>query len=307
MRLLGRKKVEEKTVATVPQKEMITEEYAKKALDMLGMTNKLSPAQKALFIQIAVSQQLDPLNREIHAQPRGETMNIVVGYEVYIDRAGQTGLLEDWWLEDEGELNGGTYAATVCIKRRDRAQVFKWKAWYTESKQGGPIWSQKPRFMTGKTAISQGFRLCFRDVLKAMPYTAEEMPGYEERNVSPEVRELKVEIKDGDGPSTVLAKTVGKVLLGDAEGTSAQATPNPYDKPVAEAPKQELTLEAEKEPIDTPSADAPGLKQKIMAFINSDKMETPTKVAVMKEVAQAGTDSARLSAVLKHLEETYEG
>ncbi len=270
MRLLGRKKEDEEEA--VPQKELITEEYAKKALDMLGMTNKLSPAQKALFVQIAVSQQLDPLNREIHAQPRGDTMNIVVGYEVYIDRAGQTGLLEDWWLEDEGELPA-TYAATVCIKRRDRGQVFRWKAWYSESKQGGPIWSQKPRFMTGKTAISQGFRLCFRDVLKAMPYTAEEMPGYEERNVTPEVRE-------------VTAKSSG-----------------PISSPL---PVEEAVVAVEADESTAASHDAGTLKKDIMdRFVNTDKMETPAKVATMKETAQAGKNPEALAAILAHLEETY--
>jgi len=111
-------------------------------------------------------------------------------------------------------------------------------------------------------------------------------------------------------------RTARKIPLGDTVGTDATKAPNPYDKPMAEAPKQELTLEAEESTGATDvtrGTDAPGLKKKIMDdYINTDKLPVsdtgdgkPGKVDTMKAVAQAGTDTAKLTAVLKHLEETY--
>jgi hypothetical protein len=42
------------------------------------------------------------------------------------------------------------------------------------------MWGKEPTHMTEKVTISRGFRLCFRDVLRGMPFTVEEEQSREE-------------------------------------------------------------------------------------------------------------------------------
>ena len=174
----GVKKVEKKKVTAVavvemPKKEELSELAINKAFDLLGIGAKLDAQSRALFVEIAKLHHLNPLKREIHAVTMAGKLVPVVGYEVYIQRARDTGLLQYWNIEEEGD--GATYKATLVIKRRDWPKEFRWTARFTEVKRQGPMWQERPTFMTQKVAISQGFRLCFGDELGGMPYTVEEM------------------------------------------------------------------------------------------------------------------------------------
>ena len=197
-------------VPPVLTREAMTEKYVLDAFDMLGIAAKLDERGKKLFVEIARMNNLNPLKREIHAVAMWDSdtekyrLTPVTGYEVYIDRAEESGRLEYWNVGEEGSIKDKDYRAILTIKRRDWAREFKWVARYSEvmrcKRDGTPtaIWKERPTFMTQKVAISQGFRLCFRDVLRGMPYTADEMIGDEPRNVTPIAEPKAIEVKPAE-------------------------------------------------------------------------------------------------------------
>ena len=173
-------------------KEELTEAAILNAFELLGIAQKLDAQQKSLFIEIAKLHHLNPLKREIHAVPMQGKLVPVTGYEVYIQRARETGLLQYWRVDESG--SGADYVATLVIKRRDWPQEFTWSAPFKEVKRNGPMWQERPTFMTKKVAISQGFRLCFGEELGGMPYTVEEMGELPpDRNEPRRLSERKVE------------------------------------------------------------------------------------------------------------------
>jgi len=180
-------------------REQVTAASALKAFDMLGITSRLDANQKMLFIELAVRNNLDPLKREIHAVERNQKVTTMVpgkgevttyvkiltpvtGYEVFIDRAEESGRLQYWGVQCFGNTDESLHAV-LTIKRKDWPKEFSWTCWYSEVSAGTPIWSKDKHHMLEKTTISRGFRLCFRDVLRGMPYTVEEI---ETIDVTPE-------------------------------------------------------------------------------------------------------------------------
>lgn len=149
-----------------------------------GVSKNLNETQISDFIDIAIACRLNPLKREIYAigYESGNTFNmsIVTGYEVYLQRAESSGLLDGWETEFTGNEADGTLACIVTIYRKDWTRPFKWTAWYSEAvqttKDGKPtkFW-QKARLMTRKVAISQAFRLAFPEQIGRLPYTADEI------------------------------------------------------------------------------------------------------------------------------------
>lgn len=185
-----------------PKRETMTEAKILEAFDVMGITSKLDQQKKKLFLAVAQEFRLNPLRREIHAVKMGggdddETGGMlvpVVGYEVYIDRAEETGRLEYWYLEETGEIaedwRKSTYRVTLVIKRRDWAKEFHWSVRYAEAvglkwdkaKNGlcpNSMWRKRGHFMTQKCAIGQGFRLVFREILRGMPYIDAEIENTE--------------------------------------------------------------------------------------------------------------------------------
>lgn len=142
---------------------------------------KLNDKQKAMFLQLALRNQLDPFKREIYAIPYGNDFNIVTGYQVYIQRAETTGQLNGWHCEamknDKGELIG----AKIIIYRKDFEHPFEWEASLKEfDKKTLPpklpnSWNKMPEFMIKKVCIDQGFRLAFPNELGGLPYLPEEL------------------------------------------------------------------------------------------------------------------------------------
>ena len=128
---MTRKPRKKKEVAVVNQKaplmikEQMTEKKIIEAFDMLGITSRLKDEKtKKLFIAVAKQNNLNPLNREIHAVEVWDSYsgnNILVpvtGYQVYIKRAEETGHLEYWYPVEDGSIKVGNYRAGVIIKRR---------------------------------------------------------------------------------------------------------------------------------------------------------------------------------------------
>jgi hypothetical protein len=193
-------------------KESMTEIKILEAFDMLGITAKLDDRTKRLFLAVARENNLNPLKREIHAVERQQkyferdeqgrniekwrtVLTPVTGYEVFIDRAEESGRLQYWFPESEGKVEDGTLQTTVTIKRKDWPREFHWTVYYKEVRpdklEKAPVWQKEPHHMTEKVCISRAFRLCFRDILRGMPYTVEEEATIQnqERHVMPEIKD----------------------------------------------------------------------------------------------------------------------
>ena len=156
-------------------------------LTAFGLASQLTQEEKLQFIEVAQAFRLNPFKREIHVAVYGEgeyrRMSIVVGYQVYLDRAERTGQLDGWraWVEGQGE----DMKALVEIHRKDWHSPFVhevyWKEAVQRKRDGQPtsFWSKMPKFQLKKVAISQGFRLAFPSELGGMPYDPAELPDAE--------------------------------------------------------------------------------------------------------------------------------
>ena len=156
-------------------------------LAAFGLASQLTQEEKLQFIEVAQAFHLNPFKREIHVAVYGEgeyrRMSIVVGYQVYLDRAERTGQLDGWraWVEGQGE----DMKALVEIHRKDWHSPFihevYWKEAVQRKRDGQPtsFWSKMPKFQLKKVAISQGFRLAFPSELGGMPYDPAELPDAE--------------------------------------------------------------------------------------------------------------------------------
>jgi phage recombination protein Bet len=140
---------------------------------LYGSETKLTEAQKRLFINLAIKNNLDPFKREIYAIPYGDRMSVVTGYEVYLKRAEASKQLDGWkcWIEGEGD----NMKAVVEIKRKDWTTPFTHEVYRSEYDSKKSLWQSKPMTMLKKVAIAQAFRLAFPNELGGMIYTADEM------------------------------------------------------------------------------------------------------------------------------------
>lgn len=153
-------------------------------MDASGLTASLSKDEKTMFIKLAQINNLNPFKREIYMTAYGtgqyRKTAIITGYEVYIKRAEMSGRLDGWGVVTDGNLKDGTLKAAITIHRKDFDKPFLHEVYYDEyvqkTKTGEPnkFWKEKPITMIKKVAISQGFRLCFNEVLGGLPYTKNE-------------------------------------------------------------------------------------------------------------------------------------
>lgn len=156
-------------ITTIPTNTMaVAEQY----LESFG--SKLTKAHKTQFLNICQSFGLNPFLRQIYGIPFGDKFNIIVGYEVYLQRAETSGQLAGWraWTEGEGKEMKGCLEVT----RRDWKAPFYHEAYLVEYSQNNTMWKDKPRTMIKKVAIAQGMRMAFPVELGGIPYTADEMP-----------------------------------------------------------------------------------------------------------------------------------
>jgi phage recombination protein Bet len=166
-------------------------------MDTTGLTKRLLPNEKAMFVNMAQLYGLNPFKREIYCNVYGEGQyrqcSIITGYEVYLKRAERIGKLDGWNTQEIGSIKEGNFAVKVTIYRKDWTHPFEHTAYYAEVKQtkkdGSPnrFWATQPRFMTKKVAVAQAFRMCFPDEFGGMPYINDEL-GEESApiNVTPE-------------------------------------------------------------------------------------------------------------------------
>lgn len=184
---------------------------------------KLSDGEKERFVRTAVSCQLNPFKRDIHLRIGHEAgkqkVQIITGYEVYLRKAEQTGLLDGWkaWTEGSGE----GLRAIVEIRRKDWGNPFIHEVYWNEAApkvenvNTTTFWEKMPRFQLKKVAISQGFRLCFANEIGGMPYEGAELP---ESNLAgqPYIADHPKEkqTEDGQGSSVNgLVNTIHKLAM----------------------------------------------------------------------------------------------
>lgn len=168
------------TLAVYDEKPVVDSKTIQEFLFSTG--TKLSEAQKHMFMQLAIRNQLDPFKREIHAIPYGNDFNIVTGYQVYIQRAEATGKLDGWECMSLHNTKNELTGARITIYRKDFAHAFVWEVALAEFDKGQSNWKKMPEFMIKKVCVGQGFRLAFPNELGGMPYLIEEVEDLQPKN-----------------------------------------------------------------------------------------------------------------------------
>jgi hypothetical protein len=187
-------------------KPQITEKTIKDYITWIS--SKISDDQFRLFLNTAIACNLNPFKREIYCVPYDKNikdeswnwskvtdMSIVSWYQVYIDKATSTWLLDGWKVEQTA--NG----AKITIYRKDFKYPFEWEVEMKEfcktNKEWKPMWSwwTMPWFMIKKVAIGQGFRLAFPNEMGWLPYLQEEIN--ENKETIPEISK-EIESKKQD-------------------------------------------------------------------------------------------------------------
>lgn len=226
----------ENEIQVVENKQVATTDYKEVAIDFLrGTGTKLPAKYESQFIGLCQACGLNPFKRECYAVGYGEHWNIITGYEVYIKRAERTGKLDGWNCKIDG--TGDDLKAVITIYRKDWREPFTHYVLYKEAvqrKNDGSvtsIWAKMPSFMLRKVAIAQGFRLCFPDELGGMPYTADEMPQFEEKNITNTADAI---VYSDDIPETATEKTVKN------EDAFYEGASDAFDATPKETPRQKL-------------------------------------------------------------------
>jgi len=232
------------TIATQPREgpPPLTAEVQKQTLlDYLtafGLASQLTQEEKLQFIEVSQAFHLNPFKREIHVAVYGEgeyrRMSIVVGYQVYLDRAERTGQLDGWraWVEGQGE----DMKALVEIHRKDWHSPFVhevyWKEAVQRKRDGTPtsFWTKMPRFQLKKVAISQGFRLAFPSELGGMPYDPAELPDAESAMPATTFEAPRPDViatPESQAPAPAIATPEPAPIQLIKLGIPLQATPSP--------------------------------------------------------------------------------
>lgn len=181
------------------QLQQVSTKELSEYLDMFGFKD-IPQQEKEQFVKICLLSQLNPFKREAYISAYGSgqyrKFAVITGYEVYIKRAEASGRLDGWNAKIEAcktvklHSNGATQViedvkAVLTIHRKDFNKPFvhevKLSEYVGKKKDGTPtqFWLNMPETMLKKVAMSQGFRLCFNEILGGMPYTHEEMADFE--------------------------------------------------------------------------------------------------------------------------------
>lgn len=176
-------------------KELVVIDDAKlvEYLDLFGFKN-IPENEKKQFIEVCKMGGLNPFKREAHISAYGHgdsrQFAVITGYEVYIRRAEESGRLVGWKTSvnpcktAKTDLQGNiTFVddleAKIIIHRSDFEHPYEHSvkfSEYVQKKKDGTVtkfWLNAESQLK-KVAISQGFRLCFNEVLKDLPHTREE-------------------------------------------------------------------------------------------------------------------------------------
>lgn len=195
---------------------------------LFWLKDPINEKQQNMFLQIAKANNLNPFKREIYAVWYGDNFSIITGYQVYIDKANASWLLDGWEIETIKSDDWKVAGARVIIYRKDWQRPFKWEASVEEfakqfrDKQTGQKkmmknWAEMPEFMIKKVVIGQGFRLCFPSELWGLPYLAEEITSNNEKDVIDwQVVDVE-ETKEDPTPPQTQDPIVEETPINDAE------------------------------------------------------------------------------------------
>jgi hypothetical protein len=259
------KEIVQTSAVTTPGLGGVTEKDVEEFILGTDLANKLTEAEKRLAINTAVMSGLNPFKKEVHfvKYKEGSPLSIVVAYTIPIKRAELSGKLNGWSVVIDGEPDKkNTWKAVLTINRKDWEFPFVHETYYAEAVQtkfdGTPNsqWAKQPRFMLKKTAIGQGFRLCFPEETAGLPYIDGEVEDHEGRD-SREVRqELEAELQNVDrfeGKAAREEREQSQVQTGTI--TKHQEAPEvkaePEEKPLPWEEEQSKPVEevASKEPM----------------------------------------------------------
>ena len=219
----------------------ITDEKLSEYLNLYGFSN-IPESEKKQFIEICRMNGLNPFKREAHISAYGEgkyrVFAVITGYEVYIRRAEESGRLEGWEapvitqcktakINRKGEISIiDDIEATITIYRADFKHPFKHSvklSEYIQKTKDGDVtkfWLNCESQLK-KVAISQGFRLCFNEILSTLPFTSEEYDPKKTIRINPEL-ELEVhETTKLTTPENVSKAPEKEILLPDTDKWNA--------------------------------------------------------------------------------------
>lgn len=166
-------------------------------------TQKLTKEQAQQFWSLCKIHNLNPLKREIYGYTFGGQLTTVVGYQVYVKRAEQTGMLEYHKIEIERNEEGLPVKGWFIGKRKDRSQEFKMEFYFNEWKpKFGGIWNDKPTFMFQKVIYANGMRWLFPNELGELPYLQEELWYHNQQHQKDMIQNVKEEEEENENSST---------------------------------------------------------------------------------------------------------
>jgi phage recombination protein Bet len=241
--------------------ELVKTKIDKKTIEDFLFTSgtKLNEKQEAMFLQLALRNQLDPFKREIYAIPYGNDFNIVTGYQVYIQRAETTNQLNGWHCEAMRNEKNELIGAKIVIHRKYFENPFEWEVSFDEFNKASPpdkkpnSWNKMPEFMIKKVCIGQGFRLAFPNELGGLPYLQEELEELtpvateeiKKPNPEPKTEPKKSQIKEPNDPATEPQIRAIRALLKKLNWTEEE-----YKKTIGHQHFHELTKEQASTLID---------------------------------------------------------
>ena len=178
------------------------QQYQNKAIEYLnnmGMA-KIEKKYQNQFLEMCSTFKLNPFSRDVYAIAYKDKFNIIVGFEVYLRRASESGKLAGWKAWTTGSKETKDLKGCVEIQRKDFTAPFYFEVDFDEYNTNQNLWVSKPKTMIKKVAMAQGFRLCFPEQLSGIGYTADELPEEEiqPRNVTPATQPVEKTFSDED-------------------------------------------------------------------------------------------------------------
>lgn len=213
---------------------------------------KVSDAEIIKAIKLSKELGLNPIEREVHFVPYGNSVQLIVSYLEYIKRAERSGKLDGWKIR-YGKDDIGEYAE-VIIHRKDWSHPFEWRTYLKEAKRNTPIWKEMPLFMLKKTAIAQAFRICFPEELSHLPYEEAELVNHTSEPATQSQKNYIIDLlasrnKDLDYLESQFGKTIDEITKSEASEIIEHLKNLPNSPEVVEEIENPQLVEADDEDV----------------------------------------------------------
>lgn len=150
-----------------------------KYLKVIGVAGKASDEVVLLFLKQCSDLKLNPMNREIYLVPYGNTYQPIIGFQTFLSKAYESGLMEYHNNVFTKEINIFTgkqdIVCTTIIKRKDSSKEHVTKIYLSEWNKENKMWQEKPQLMLEKCGLANAFRKAFPERFGNFPYTADEL------------------------------------------------------------------------------------------------------------------------------------